>query len=149
MVQPPAEQRADAPRVGQRIGPVEFEPTLLRLVMYASAMWEFQRIHFDYEWARREGLEAPIVHGPLLGTYLSQVARDWGGRGAELRRLGWRNESVAVVDRLLTADGAVTQVQTQADGGWLCDCDLQIRATDGTRILSGQATVHVPGPQPS
>jgi hydroxyacyl-ACP dehydratase HTD2-like protein with hotdog domain len=145
MVETPVEHGQGAPHAGQRIGPVEFRPTLLRLVMYAGAMWEFQRIHFDHEWALREGLEAPIVHGPLLGTYLSQVVRDWGGPGAQLRRLRWRNTNVAVVDRVVTVEGTVTGVESQADGGWLCDGDVWIRAADGARILSGQATVHVGG----
>jgi hydroxyacyl-ACP dehydratase HTD2-like protein with hotdog domain len=145
VAQVPVGQRAQAPAVGDPVGPAEFEPTLTRLVQFASAMWEYQRIHFDYAWARREGLEAPIVHGPLLGNYLAQVAHDWAGTGGELRRLRWRNQHVAVVDRTLTVEGEVTQVDEQPQGGWLCECDLRIRGAEDVRILSAQATVYVPG----
>lgn len=124
---------------GAEMGPESFDPSLTRLVMYAAAMWEFQRIHFDPEWARTEGLEGPIVHGPLLGTYLEQAVVRWMGDDATLRELEWRNRATAAADVGLAVRGTVTAVTRDGDGNWLCHCALVMDAADGTRVLTGRA----------
>ena len=128
------------PQVGDVIGPAIYVPTLTRLVMYAAAMWEFQRIHFDPDWARSEGLDAPIVHGPLLGTYLAQTVRAWAG-DARVRSIGWRNENVAQVDEQLEVAGEVVRVDDVDGAAWSATCNLSIHTVDGPRVLSGRATV--------
>jgi hydroxyacyl-ACP dehydratase HTD2-like protein with hotdog domain len=131
------------PAVGDAIGPVRYQPTLTNLVMFAAAMWEFQRIHFDPAWARHEGLDAPIVHGPMLGTFLAQALRAWAGNAGRLEQLRWRNEQLAYVDHELEVEGQVTQVR-EVDGGMVCDCMLIIRA-GATQLVSAEAVVRFSG----
>lgn len=76
--------------------------------MYAAAMWEFQRHHYDHDWARAEGLSQAIVQGPLLGNYLVETLDVWSGGVLDLSQLAWRHHAVAHVDEELTCGGAVT-----------------------------------------
>jgi hydroxyacyl-ACP dehydratase HTD2-like protein with hotdog domain len=102
-------------------------PGLLDTVRYAAAMWEFQLLHFDPERARAEGLDRPIVQGPLLGTYLARVL---DGAGT-LEHLAWRNHAVVPVDTGLVCGGSLV------DGA----ATLWIRDTAGTTVVSGSARV--------
>lgn len=127
------------PTVGDVIGPVRHQPTLTDLVMFAAAMWEFQRIHFDPAWARREGLDAPIVHGPMLGTLLARALEDWAGDAGRLEHLRWRNERLAHVDEALEVGGQVLTTR-EVNGGLACDCGLTITSAAG-RVASAEAVV--------
>ena len=100
--------------------PVVWTPSALDTVRYAAAMWEFQRLHFDPEWAGREGLDRPIVQGPLLGTRLAQLVEDWARpRGGRLTQLRWRNQSNVDLGEEVTLSGQV--VATADDGALTLD----------------------------
>ena len=67
--------------VGRRMTVYRVQPTIRHAVMYAAAMWEFQRIHYDDRWAREEeGLPGAVVQGPVLGNYLVQSIQHWALR---------------------------------------------------------------------
>jgi acyl dehydratase len=125
--------------VGERLINHEIKPTSIQVVMYAAAMWEYQRIHFDHAWAEREGLPAPIVHGPLLGNYLVQTVERWCGSLARLVELEWRNRGIAPIGEPLTAGGVVTGVA--ADDSGLVTCDLWIDDAGGERIVTASASL--------
>jgi hydroxyacyl-ACP dehydratase HTD2-like protein with hotdog domain len=102
-------------------------PGLLDTVRYAAAMWEFQLLHFDPVQARAEGLDRPIVQGPLLGTYLARVL---DGAGT-LEHLAWRNHAVVPVDTDLVCGGSLSAGSAR----------LWIRDGSGTTVVSGSARV--------
>jgi hydroxyacyl-ACP dehydratase HTD2-like protein with hotdog domain len=110
------------------------QPGLLDTVMYAAAMWEFQRLHFDQEWAMREGLARPVVQGPLLGNYLARMLDAGMPEGFELAHLAWRNRAVVYVGENLRCGGTLT---AQADG--TLDAALWIRDGSDTTVVTGTA----------
>lgn len=109
-------------------------PGLLETTRYAAAMWEFQRHHYDHEWARREQLPRAIVQGPLLGNYLVETLERWAGGEFELDRLTWRHHAVVLVDQRLTCGGAIGSASAGAH-----DADLWIRSDDGAASVTAQA----------
>jgi acyl dehydratase len=139
--------RHDQVAVGDEFPPFAAEPTLMQVVMYAAAMWEFQRIHFDAAWAVREGLPGPIAHGPLLGNYLAQALASWTGPGAVIRHLEWSNRGVAPIGESLSCGGVVTGSGESADGV-VMECDVWIDNPRGERIVTGSAVVEVPAAGP-
>lgn len=136
------ESRLAAAEIGDTLPVFTIDPTLVQVVMYAAAMWEFQRIHFDRDWAVGEGLPGPIVHGPLLGNYLTQAAASWAGTDCTIRRLQWRNRGIAPIDEPLSCGGAVTG-KSLVDGASAIDCDVWIDNSIGDRIVTGSITVEL------
>jgi hydroxyacyl-ACP dehydratase HTD2-like protein with hotdog domain len=110
-------------------------PGLLDTVMYAGAMWEFQRLHFDHQQAVHEGLASAVVQGPLLGNYLARTIEAGMPPGFELAQLGWRNRAVVHIDEELRCGGELTPVA--ADGSR--EARLWIRDGSQTEVVSGSA----------
>lgn len=103
--------------------------------MYAAAMWEFQRLHFDHDWARREGLARAVVQGPLLGNYLAQTVEEWTAGVPELERVAWRHHAVVSVGEPLTCGGTVSA--PDVDGRR--EAVLWIRDSQAATVVSGSA----------
>ena len=101
--------------MGERLPSLVLTPTPVDAVMYAAAMWEFQRLHFDDEWARsREALPGSILQGPLLDNYLAAYLVWLWGTQAGIRALDWRHHAPVVIGRPVTCRG---EVESVADEG--------------------------------
>jgi hydroxyacyl-ACP dehydratase HTD2-like protein with hotdog domain len=123
--------------MSEHLPELRLKPGLLDRVRYAAAMWEFQRLHFDHEWAREEGLERAIVQGPLLGNYLLRTVQEAIPAGYEVASLSWRNLAVVHVDENLRCGG-------EWSGGALDGrraADLWIRDAAGTTVMRGSAVI--------
>ncbi len=136
---------------GDVLPPLHITPTLMQAVMYAAAMWEFQRIHFDPVWAReKEGLQGAIIHGPLLGNYLTRAIASWARPPARLTRLTWRNRGVAPIDEALQCTGRVAaqhppgSLAELACGHARIEIELAILNPRAESILIGTAHVDYP-----
>jgi hydroxyacyl-ACP dehydratase HTD2-like protein with hotdog domain len=132
-------------REAEQLPELSVQPGLMQTVMYAAAMWEFQRLHFDEAWARREGLAAPIVQGPLLGNYLAQAVTGGLPARTELERLGWRNLAVVPVEERLRVGGTVAP--PGADGRRTAD--LWIVDGSGSAVVTGTALLRPAGSPPA
>jgi len=125
-------------------------PTLIDAVMYAAAMWEFQKIHFDDAWARAEQLEGAILQGPALGNILTRTLGQWAGPRARLTRLTWRNRGVALLGQPLVCRGSVRATQasdaacTDGSAAGLAECELEIVDGAGRAILAADAAMLLP-----
>ena len=127
----------DKVSVGDILPDFKVVPTLMSAVMYCAAMWEFQKIHFDHDWARsRENLDGAILQGPVLGNYLARCVMSWAGPRARLKHLAWRNHGVAMLDEQLICSGRVTACH---DG--VIDCELHIVNPREQKLVSGSASV--------
>lgn len=117
-------------------------PGLIDTVMYAAAMWEFQRLHFDDEWARQEGLERPIVQGPLLGNYLTRTVDEQLDGAFEIEQITWRNRATVGVGETLTCGGTLFASDTGP-----ATADLWITDHLGSVVISGSARLRPPTPK--
>ena len=90
--------RASAPRladlsVGDELATMHKFPDEAQLFLYSAASHNPHRIHYDREYARFEGHEDIIVHGPLQGAWLTQYVTDWAGPRARLLGVTWQNRA--------------------------------------------------------
>jgi len=88
--------------------------TLERLVRYAGASGDFNRLHYDAEFARKAGMKAPILHGMFgAALLLSALARD--AENAELVTAEFRYRRPVLLGAELTAvirrDGATAAAE--------------------------------------
>lgn len=118
--------------------------TTRQLVMYAGASGDFNRIHYDQDYAREAGLGGVIAHGMLTMGFAAQAVTDWAGPGATV---------VAMSGRFLSpvkpGDAPVMTVTVRDIGRCPAGrtvADLDVAATVGTAdVFSGTARVRLPG----
>jgi len=65
--------------------PVTVDPVLL--FRFSALTYNAHRIHYDREYARAEGYPGLVVHGPLQGLLMAELARSRGPAGSEFSYL--------------------------------------------------------------
>jgi len=79
-----------------------------------------------------------LVQAYLLGAYLAELAQDWVGGAAQLRKLSFRARRPVAVDDELACLGSVT-----AKDGQVVDLELRIER-GGEVCVTGSAQLLVP-----
>ena len=138
----------DSIAVGDAMPVFVIRPTLRRAVMYAAAMWEFQRIHYDDTYAReQEGLPGAVVQGPVLGNYLTQAIAAWTGPAGTLKHLEWRNHGLVAFGDDIRCEGAVIFTGRNAESGETgsvqVGCTLEMFNQRNEKVVSATATVEI------
>jgi acyl dehydratase len=121
-------------QIGDEITPLLKEIGIARMMAYGAATWDFIRLHYDADYARELGFEAPFVDGQMMGGFLAQQVQDWAGPGAFLRKLAFRNRVMAYPGDSLTCHGVVTEVSS-TNGGGIVECDLWIENQRGEKVV--------------
>ena len=121
-------------QIGDEITPLLKEIGIARMMAYGAATWDFIRLHYDADYARELGFEAPFVDGQMMGGFLAQQVQDWAGPGVFLRKLAFRNRVMAYPGDSLTCHGVVTEVSSTDEGG-IVECDLWIENQRGEKVV--------------
>ena len=120
--------------VGEQLPPLKKEVNLARMMAYGAATCDFIRIHYDADYARDRGFEAPFVDGQMLGAFLSQQVQDWAGPRAFLRKLGFRFKVMVLPGDSVTSYGVVTAKYID-EAEALVECALWIENQKGERVV--------------
>jgi acyl dehydratase len=124
--------------IGDEIGPVTRIPTTEMVLRYAEAAGIRElRFFFDPEQARQNGLERPIVPGPLTAGFLAQMLKDHFV-GWQVRALQTTFRTPALHGEPLHLWGTVTE-KTDQDGVPTVHCDLVAENERGDRVIVGTA----------
>ena len=127
-------------QVGEELPVLQKDINLARMMAYGAATWDFIRIHYDADYVRELGFDAPFVDGQMLGGYLAQHVQDWAGADAFLRKLGFRNRVMVYPGDVLTLHGVVTG--THIDGNEaLVECDLWVENQKGDQVVHPASAV--------
>ena len=133
-------------QVGDELPPRVIESVSAeKMKTMAALLGDPNTIHWDVDDVRRLGLgDRPVNQGPNNMGYVIDMLTDWAGGPANFRGLKVRFLGNAFAEDRLVAGGKVTAVR-QVPEGQLVDCDVWL-ARDGTEpVLSGTATVLIPG----
>jgi hydroxyacyl-ACP dehydratase HTD2-like protein with hotdog domain len=118
----------------------------VRLLLFGAVTHNTHRIHYDPEFARSEGLPAPVVmvqlHGCLLFRAAAAIA---GGNPSAVRSLSWRNVAAAPAGTTLSV--AVEPVAGSYPDGH-ARLELTESGPDGTVYCRGNAVVAIPADGP-
>ena len=126
--------------IGDEIGPVTRVPTTEMVLRYAEAAGIRElRFFFDPEQARLNGLERPIVPGPLTAGFLAQMVKDYFA-GWQLRALHTTFRTPALHGETLNLWGTVTE-KIEQDGVATVHCDVVAENQRGDRVIVGTATL--------
>lgn len=129
--------------VGLRLPEVRRRPSTVQLFRFSAVTWNAHRIHFEREYARREGYPDVLVQAQLHGCFLAQLVTDWMGPRGRLVRFSWQNRAPAVPGTELIAGGVVRQAYVREGIGYV-DIDLEERDEHDARCAPGTATVVLP-----
>jgi acyl dehydratase len=133
-------RKVDDIEIGDELGPVTRTPTTEMVQRYAQAVGIKElRFFFDPEEARKNGLERPIVPGPMTAGFMAQLLKD--------SFPGWRLQSMSTTFRTpalhgepLSVWGTITQKEEQ-DGVATIHCDVLVENPRGDRVAVGTAVM--------
>jgi acyl dehydratase len=131
MIQPTKTPREVSP--GDKLPTLERTFTLVDLVLYGAATWDWNRMHYDVEHAHRLNLPAPVIDGQEFGAFLARAALEWAGPRAFLKRLALHMKAMAFAGDTLRAQGEVKEMR---DGVVV----LTQRVTCGGRLVAEATT---------
>jgi acyl dehydratase len=121
-------------------GPVDPE----KMKIFAAIARDPNPIHWDRAAVAERGLGDRLINqGPTNLGYLVNMLLAWTGPES-LRDLRVRFTSNVFDGDMVVAAGVVTAVR-KTDGERLADCEVWLDRGDGTRAISGSATVALPG----
>jgi hydroxyacyl-ACP dehydratase HTD2-like protein with hotdog domain len=125
--------------VGDELEPRVKNASRAQLFQFSAATHNPHRIHYDRDYARVEGHDDVLVHGPLQGAWLHQFVRDWAGPRWRVLSLGFQNRGRAYAERDLTFRGRVHAVEGD-------EVTLEVREEDeaGAVLMPGSARVRLP-----
>jgi acyl dehydratase len=127
-------------RVGQPVPVLERTLTVVHLVAYAGATWDWHRLHYDPNYAASRNLPHPVVDGQMLGALLAEALLDWLGPRAFLRRLSFRLRAMVFAGDTVRCEGEVAGIMAEAAGD-VVTTSQRIRV--GSRVAVEPASAEV------
>jgi len=129
--------------VGGELPSLMKQPTTCQLVMWAGASGDLNPIHYDKDYAIKQGLPGVIVHGQLAGCFLGQLITDWAGDGGNLKKLTLSYKGMNFPGETLVCKGKVTRKYVEDDRHFVV-CNIWVENPRGERTVTGTATVTLP-----
>lgn len=132
---------------GMALPPMAKSATTTQLFLFSAVTCNSHRIHYDKEYAAKEGHADVLVHGPLQGAWLAQYITTWMGPLGRLKKLEFSNRGRVFPGEQLLCKGRVVKKLTE-NGEHLVVCDIWEEKESGEITLPGQAVVALPLRQP-
>ena len=124
--------------VGDVLPPVTIHIDRARLVQYAGASLDRNRIHWDERFAKQVGLPDVIAHGMFTMGSAVTLVTDWAGDAGRVVEYGVRFTKPVVVPYETGADIEVSGVVTAADPETR-RVTVELTATSGGEKILGRA----------
>jgi hydroxyacyl-ACP dehydratase HTD2-like protein with hotdog domain len=133
------ERFVDDVKPGDPLAPLVKNASRAQLFLFSAATHNPHRIHYDRDYARTEGHDDILVHGPLQGAWLHQYARDWAGPRGRVLALSFQNRGRAFPERDLVFRGRVAAVE-----GDVVTLELEEVDDTGAVLVPASARVRLP-----
>ena len=124
---------------GDALPPLVKNASRAQLFLFSAATRNPHRIHYDRDYAKLEGHEDILVHGPLQGAWLHQFVQDWAGPRGRVLALAFQNRGRAFPERDLVFRGRVGAVDAD-----VATLELQEVDDTGAVLMPGTARVRLP-----
>jgi hydroxyacyl-ACP dehydratase HTD2-like protein with hotdog domain len=124
---------------GDALPPLVKNASRAQLFLFSAATNNPHRIHYDRDYAKREGHEDILVHGPLQGAWLYQFVQGWAGPRGRVLALAFQNRGRAFPERDLGFRGRVTAIV-----GDVVSLEVWEEGEGGAVLMPGTARVRLP-----
>ena len=135
--------RADALRVGQAMPPLERTVSLVRMMAYAGATWDWHRLHYDPAYTAARNLPGPIADGQMFGAFLAEALLDWLGPRAFILKLSFRLRGMVFPGDAVRCEGEVTRIDAERDHD-VVTVAMRIRVGERIAVEPASAEVTLP-----
>lgn len=141
--------------VGTEVSPLAKIATTRMLVQWAGASGDRNPLHYDDDFAKAQGISAPIVHGALKRAWLGQLMTDWIGEQGVLRKLSCQYRGMDYPRKMKTMEephegetwwckGEVPKKYVEG-GEHFVECEIWVENGKGEKTTPGVALVMLPG----
>jgi acyl dehydratase len=104
---------------GTELTPLERQITLVDMVAYAGATWDFYGLHYDPEFVARAQVPAPVVDGQVFGALFVELLQDELGPQSFVRELSMTFKNLMFAAETIRVTGTVVE-----SDGESCTVDL-------------------------
>lgn len=101
-------------KAGDTIPTLERTIALADMIAYAGATWDWHPLHYDLDFLKTIGLDAPVVDGQVFGALIAEQLQDWLGPRCFVRTLAFRFRSMVFAGETVRVVGAVTATRDGA-----------------------------------
>jgi len=130
--------------IGDEIPALINRITLVQMVMYAAATWDFHRHHYDKEFAQSKGFPAPFVDGQMFGAFLSGMITNWAGPNVAFKKLRLTYRVMVFSGDTIACKGSITGKYKEGSEN-LVSCKLWIENQRGEKnVATGTALIALP-----
>lgn len=133
----------DSVDVGDELPPLRLHLSNETVRVYAEASEMPAGRFLSDEAARAEGLPGQILPGNMSLAFFSRLISGWDST-AQIRRLSATFRRLVHPNTTLLLSAVVTEKHASEDGRFV-ECDLMLEDGDGERLVTGTATVQLPG----
>ena len=125
---------------GTKIPELVKSPDYKQIFMFSAITWNRHEIHYNHQFAQKEGHKSVVVQRALFGNYLSQLLTDWIGQQGELTFLEWKVIRSAIPGDTLICQGEVSG-SFMENGLLIIKCKVQIINQNSEIIVTGNSKI--------
>lgn len=130
-------------QAGQEIPRLEFGPVTTEiLVRWAGVSGDYNKIHYDQEGARAQGLPGVIMHGPFKLALLCRMLTNWIGDQGLIRRIRVRYTAMDLPGDVVSLGGTIQSVK-EVEGKQVVSVLLFARNGRGEQTVAGDAEAEI------
>ena len=131
-------------QVGDRLAPLEKQPSETQLFMFSAITWDTHRTHWDIPYSvENEKLPGILVHGQLQGSWLTQLMTDWVMPHGRVAYLRYENRGMAIQNDELFVQGRVKAKREGSVTGEVT-LELWVEKENGEITTTGEGRVELP-----
>ena len=115
--------------VGDQVPPLERTITLVDMVAYAGATWDWHKLHYDQAYVAEKKLPGPIVDGQVYGALLVEMLQDWLGPQSFVHELEFTFRNLVFAGETLRCAGTVVEISADR---LVAELSVVVGAEDGS-----------------
>lgn len=96
--------------VGQSLMPLERTITLIDMVAYAGATWDWYGLHFDPAFVAAAKVPGPVVDGQVFGALFVELLQDELGPQSFVRELSFTFRNLMFAGETVRCEATVAEV---------------------------------------
>lgn len=100
----------DGLRPGHELAILERTITLVDMVAYAGATWDWYGLHYDPDFVAAAKVPAPVVDGQVFGALFTELIQDALGPRCFVRELAFTFRNLMFAGETVRCAGTVTEV---------------------------------------